>query len=164
MAFDSGRFVSTVTLVDSAGRKVTREFPHAETTYAACLVTLQNAIVPRLAAITKMKISHYQLAFVVLEQSLTLPSNAVAEDQLLISAPILGKANKRGYLRIPAPTNACFMSTTGQGYNQANFGYSLLDLYLTLFGNLGYCYISDREFIQKVDMRGERVSRTTIRK
>jgi len=162
MAFSSGKFVTTFTLIGTGGRTVIREYENYDTDYGFATAAAV-AMAVRLNNCSNLKIASYSLSFVKVEQSLVLPTNAYPEEQLLINAPIKGKGGKRAQIKIPAPKDVLFQSTTGQGHNLMNAGNATLLDFLLMFDQ-AYFKLSDGEQIDRNDLRGKRVHRTTIGK
>lgn len=163
MAFGTGSFRCIVTLVSAAGIKTIKEFMLTDTNFTNSEIAARVIIVPRLQAVTKLKIVSYTVTWVVQETSLTLPTAGDPENQLLVTAQVLGNARKHAAIRIPAPVDGFFFNPTGAGFNQPNFGNSALANYLAMFYSGAQCYTSDGERITNVNLKGRRIHRTTIR-
>jgi len=164
MAFGTGKFWTVVTLVSTAGVKTLKEYQLTATNFVNAELAARVTIVPRLTAVTKLKVVSYMVQWIVLEESLTLPTAGMPEDQLLVTAQVAGNARKHAALRIPAPVDGFFWRPNGSGFNEPNFGNSALANYLAMFYVGGNCLTSDGEQITNVNLKGRRIHRTTIRK
>ena len=160
MAFSTGKWVTTVTLCDTAGKRYIKEFENFDTSYQYAEQVARTAIVVFLAQVTKLKIVQYQVALVRVEESLVLPTSVYGGRTLSLSLPIKGNATKRAAIHIPEPADTLFMGTSGSRYETINWNSGQLLNYLNLF-DATYCYLADGERIDRKDMRGKVVTKKT---
>lgn len=160
MALVVQRYETKVTLVDSKGKRTTRTF-QMNSANIQTAETQALSIVQRLGIVSRCAIEQYWVGKVFTNNAFALPTNADIENQLTISAPILGNAKKRADISIPAPDVSNFQSPSGEGYNKPNFAATYLDLFLTMFTTGQQCLIADGENIVKTDLKGKRIHKTT---
>jgi len=115
------------------------------------------SIVQRLGIVSTAIIQSYSVSKIYAENAFALPASADLQNQLVISAGIAGKPNKRANLSIPAPHALNFLGTSGDSANKPNFGWTWLDTFLALFTTGSNCMVSDGEFIDKANVTGKRV-------
>jgi len=164
VALVSRGFWATFTLVDSTGKKTTKEY-HLRSANIATAVTNAVSIRDRLSIVSTAKIENYQVEQRFAEDAFTLPASGFMEEYAAISAPIAGQPGKRGSINVPSPHGLMFQSTVGSRRNDVDFGWTYTDLYLKMFDQPnGFCYVSDGEIIALNDLRGERRRRKTMKK
>lgn len=131
-----------VGLVDRGGKVVNRVFHLTATDTAgdaAAVLTDVGTILTNIAAVTELKIKSYRVSKVYSEAALTLPTSAEAEaeQQLHISALIVGDPTKSGTYDIPGPKQALFQSASGPGADLPNFSVTALDNFIEMFNSGG---------------------------
>lgn len=160
MAFVVERYEAKFTLVDSKGKRTTRSFQMNSASISVA-ETQAISIRDRLGIVSNCAIESYYVGKVFTNNAFALPASADIENQLTISAPILGNAKKRADISIPAPDISNFQSTSGEGRNKPNFAATYLDLFLTMFTTGQQCLIADGENIVKSDLKGKRIHKST---
>jgi len=141
-----------VALVDRGGKAVNRTFFMTTTDTAGDatdVFTDAATIRTNLLAVTELKIKSYRLAAVYAEDALTLPTSAEAEaeQQLHISALIVGDPTKSGTYDIPGPKQALFQAASGPGADLPNFSVTARHNFIEMFnpGGSDLATLSDGE-------------------
>lgn len=139
-------------LVDRGGKVVNRTFFLTATDAAGdatAVFTDVATIRTNLLAVTELKIKTERVTAVYAEDALTLPTSAEAEaeQQLHISALIVGHPNKSGTYDIPGPKQALFQAASGPGADLPNFSVTALDNFIEMFnpGGSDLATLSDGE-------------------
>jgi len=163
MALVASGWKLSVNLVDRGGRSTTREFALVATDTAgdaAAVLTAAGTILTRLQAVSASAVKSYQVGKVFLENALTLPTSAEAENEqhALITAQIRGIPNKSAVIDIPAPEQLVFLSASGPGADMVNFAQAEVDDYVEMFDSAAdnLATISDGEFINSGIVRGRK--------
>jgi len=142
MALTAIAWELTLGLVDRGGKVVNRTFSLTATDTAgdaAAVFTDVATIITNMVAVTELKIKSYRVTKVFAEDALTLPTSAEAEaeQQLHISALIIGDPTKSGTYDIPGPKQALFQSASGPGADLPNFSVTALDNFIEMFNSAG---------------------------
>lgn len=152
MALTALRWELVVGLADRGGKVVNRTFMLTSTDTAgdaAAVLTDVGTILTNLAAVTELKVKGYRVAKVYSESAFTLPTSAEAEAEqnLHVSALIVGDPTKSATYDIPGPKQALFQAASGAGADLPNFSNTALDNFLEMFNSGGsdLAYISDGE-------------------
>jgi len=133
---------AVVNLVDRGGKNFVRTFELTATDTAgdaAAVFTDVGTILTNLAAVTELKVKSYQVQKVFTENALTLPTSAEAEGEqnLHVSAKIVGDPTKSGTYDIPGPKQSLFQASSGPGADLPNFSVTALDNFLEMFNSAG---------------------------
>jgi len=133
---------AVVGLVDRGGKVVTRTFHLTATDTAgdaSAVLTDVATILTNLAAVTECKIKNYSVSKEYSENALTLPTSAEAEaeQQLHISALIVGSPTESATYDIPGPKQALFQAASGPGADLPNFSVTALDNFIEMFNSGG---------------------------
>lgn len=162
MAFVSGGFWLSVTLMDSGANLTTKTYQLKsadETEAAADSATILAA----LGAVTSAEITTYQWYQKMVENNVTYPSTGVQiEDLALLEFTIDGNPTKKATHTIPAPNPTIFTAATGPGANVVDTGDSAMVTYEGLFVSAGPAYISDGE-VADIIVQGRRIHRKSRR-
>lgn len=163
MAFVSGGFYLSVTLMDSGANQTTKtyELQAADETEAAAAVT---AILSALAGVTSAEITTYQWYEKMVENNVAYPSTGVQiEDMALLEFTIDGNPTKKATHTIPAPNPSIFTAATGPGANVLDTADSAVVAYEALFvPSTGSAFISDGE-LADIIVQGRRIHRKSRR-
>jgi len=163
MALVFQKYRLTVTFIDTAGEKVKRSViltsPDDINAGSAAL-----GIVTAYEAVSDAKIAGYEITKIFVENALSLPAAADNRDVCVVSAPIAGRPNKRGWYSFPAPKDTMFYGTTGPDANIAKMSQANMLVLLKVFasvanGGWGTGLLSDGETITLQDAAGERQHR-----
>lgn len=169
MALTAQGWELVLNLVDRGGKSINRTFEMVVTDTAgdaSDVFTDVGTILTNIAAVTELKVKGYRVAKVYAESALTLPTSAEAEaeQQLTISALIVGAPLKSGTYKIPGPKQALFQAASGAGADLPNFSNSALDNFIEMFnsGGTNIAYISDGESWDTNTAKGKKThSRST---
>jgi len=152
MALVAKEWQLSVGLVDRGGKVVNRTFhltAQDDAGDATGVFTDVATILTNLAAVTELKVKSYQVQKIFTDNALTLPTSAEAEAEqnLHISALIVGDPTKSGTYDIPGPKQALFQASSGPGADIPNFSSSALDTFIEMFNSAGsdLALISDGE-------------------
>lgn len=163
MALTTQGWKLTVNLVDRGNRTTTREYALVATDTAgdaAAVFTAASTILTRLQAVTASVVKSYSVSKVFVEDALTLPTSAEAENEqhALITAQIRGVPNKSATIDIPAPEQLVFLQASGEGADRVNFAQTEVDDYIEMFDSAAdnLATISDGEFINSGIVRGRK--------
>ncbi len=150
-------------LVDRGGKVVNRSFDltAVDTAGDATAVFADVAtIISRLDAVTELKIKSYNIGAVYVENALTLPTSAEAEaeQQLHLSALIVGQPTESATYDIPGPAQALFQASSGPGADLPNFSVTALDNFVEMFNSAGadLATISDGESWDTNTIKGKK--------
>jgi len=150
-------------LVDRGGKVVNRTFALVATDTAGDatdVFTDVGTIITRIQGVTELKIKSYRVAKVYAEDSLTLPTSAEAEaeQQLHLSALIIGDPTKSGTYDIPGPKQALFQAASGPGADLPNFSVTALDNFIEMFNSAGsnLATLSDGESWDSNTVKGKK--------
>lgn len=159
MAIVSAGWELTVDFADNGGKPFgTRVYDLVQTdgTLVPAVVT---SMLTKIQNATDASIAGYRIAEKFINDALTLPGAGVQnENQLLWTAPIVGRPDKSAVLSIPAAKIALFTNTSGKGANIANIANAALAAYVGMFDpTVGdEAYISDGEQIVSLSGSGHR--------
>jgi len=163
MALTSVGWKLVVGLVDRGGKVVNRTFHLTAVDTAGDATAVFSdvtTVLANLVAVTELKVKSYQVQKVYSEDALTLPTSAEAEaeQQLHISALIVGDPTKSGTYDIPGPKQLLFQASSGPGADLPNFSYSALDTFITMFNSAGsdLCTLSDGESWDENTAKGKK--------
>lgn len=152
-----------VGLVDRGGKVVNRTFKLKATDTAgdaAAVLTDVATILGYITAVTELKIKSYQVGKEFSEAALTLPTSAEAEaeQQLHLSALIVGDPTKSGTYDIPGPKQALFQAASGPGADLPNFSVTALDNFIEMFNSAGsdLATLSDGESWDSNTVKGKK--------
>lgn len=161
MAFVDQGWKLTLSLVDAGGNPTTREFPLVATDDAgdlAAVIADVQTIVDAYTLATDAIITKQTVSKDTVNDSVTLPTTSVnVEENLQVSAKIVGIPNKSAVFEIPAPKIGMFLATSGPNRNNANFASGPLPAIVNLYKTGGQVYISDGEQITDQGIKGKRV-------
>jgi len=153
-----------VNLVDRGGKNFVRTFAMVATDTAgdaSAVITDVGTILTNLAAVTELKVKSYQIQKVFSENALTLPTSAEAEGEqnLHVSAKIVGDPTKSGTYDIPGPKQALFQASSGPGADLPNFSVTALDNFLEMFNSAGtdIALLSDGESWDVNTAKGKKI-------
>lgn len=155
MAFVSDGFVATVTMVDTAGDSTIMSFPLISATLAAATTDLA-AIIGSLGVLSDAIISAYSLAEKTINDALVYPVDAEIENEAFFSGKIVGRPNRSGNFRIPAPVDLMFTTPTGPGHNIVDMSYAPLVTFLGMYDGSGPISVSDGEQLVTSSVVGHR--------
>jgi len=140
-----------VDLIDRGGNTTTRTYRLTNTDDAgdmdAVLASVTD-ILDRLADVSLLVVSGYSVNKRFIENALSLPTDAGAEVEAHaeITWPIYQHPEKSGTIDIPGPKVAVFQGTTGDPYNQVDFGAAEVLAYVGIWTFAGdLALISDGE-------------------
>jgi len=145
MAFVSGGFYSSVTLMDNGTNTTVQSYEldaadatEAAVNHAAVIVALNNVTDAEI-------ISHFWYEKMI-EDTPVIPGSGVQiENMALLSFDILGNPLKTATRTIPAPKSTVFTSGIGAGANVVDTAAANVVAFRSLFQNAGGCFISDGE-------------------
>lgn len=160
MAFVSDGFRATITLVDTAGDTTILTYNLTSATLAAAATDLA-AIIGSLGVLSDAIISAYTLGEVTINDALVYPADAEVEDEAFFSGKIVGRPNRSGNFRIPAPVDAMFVGPTGPNHNIVNMSYAPLVTFLGMFDGSGPISVSDGEQLVTSSVVGKRRKKGT---
>ena len=160
MAFVSDGFRATITLVDTAGDSTILTYNLTSATLAAAATDLA-AIIGSLGVLSDAIISAYTLGEVTINDALVYPADAEVEDEAFFTGKIVGRPNRSGNFRIPAPVDAMFTTPTGPGHNIVNMAYAALVTFLAMFDGSGPISVSDGEQLVTSSVVGKRRKKGT---
>jgi len=160
MAFVSDGFVATITVIDTAGDSTILTYPLNSADLAAAAVDMA-AIIGSLGVLSDAIISAYSLAEKTINNALVYPVDAEVEDEAFFSGKIVGRPNRSGNFRIPAPVDAMFVTPTGPGHNIVNMAYAPLVTFLAFYDGSGPVSVSDGEFLVTSSVVGKRRKKGT---
>jgi len=150
-------------LVDRGGKVVNRSFDLTAVDTAGdatAVFTDVATIISRLDAVTELKIKSYSVSAVYIEDALTLPTSAEAEaeQQLHLSALIVGSPTESATYDIPGPAQALFQAASGPGADLPNFSVTALDNFVEIFNSAGadLATISDGESWDTNTLKGKK--------
>lgn len=160
MAFVSDGYRATITMIDTAGDSTILTYPLNSADLAAAAVDLA-AIIGSLGVLSDAIISSYTLGEVTINDALVFPADAEVEDEAFFSGKIVGRPNRSGNFRIPAPVDAMFTTPTGPGHNIVNMAYAPLVTFLAFYDGSGPVSVSDGEFLVTSSVVGKRRKKGT---
>jgi len=142
MALSALRWELVVQLADRGGKVFLRTFNLTATDTAgdaSAVLTDVATILTNIAAVTELKVKGYRVAKVYSEDAFTLPTSAEAEGEqnLHLSALIVGDPTKSGTYDIPGPKQALFQAASGAGADLPNFASTPLDNFGEMFNSAG---------------------------
>jgi len=163
MALTKQYWKLVVGLVDRGGKVVNRTFRLVATDTAgdaATVISDVGTIITNLTAVTELKVKSYQISAVYEETSLTLPTSAEAEaeQQLHLSALIVGQPTESATYDIPGPKQALFQAASGPGADLPNFSVTVLDNFIEMFnsGGSNLAKLSDGESWDSNTVKGKK--------
>lgn len=159
-----------VGLVDRGARVFNRVFELTATDTAgdaSAVLTDVATILANIAAVTELKVKSYRVTKVFVENALTLPTSAEAEGEqnLHISALIVGDPTDSATYDIPGPKQALFLAASGPGADQPNFAVTALDNFIEMFNSAGsgLATISDGESWDTNTAKGKKIHKGSTR-
>jgi len=163
MALTSQGWELIVGLVDRGGKVVNRTFDMTAVDTAGDATAVfadVTTIIANLVAVTELKVKSYRVAKLYSEDALTLPTSAEAEaeQQLHLSALIVGDPTKSGTYDIPGPKQALFQAASGPGADLPNFSLTALDTFIEMFNSAGsdLAQLSDGESWDSNTVKGKK--------
>lgn len=160
MAFVSAGYRATVTLMDTAGDKTILTYDLNSATIVAANIDLA-AIIGSLGALSNGVVVSYSMQEVYLNDAVVYPAAAEIENEAFFSGQIVGRPNRSGNFRIPAPVDAMFVAPTGPNYNVVDMTYAALITYLNMFDASGPIKVSDGEYLVVPSIVGKRRKKGT---
>lgn len=160
MAFVTAGYRATVTLMDTAGDKTVLPFELNSATIVAANIDLA-AIIGSLGVLSNAVITQYTMQEVYLNDAVVYPTGAEIENEAFFSGQIVGRPNRSGNFRIPAPVDAMFVALTGPNYNIVDMTYAALLTYLGYFNDTGPVKVSDGEYLVAASVVGKRRKKGT---
>lgn len=161
MAVSSQGWKLVARWIDTGGNITTRTYDLTATDTAGDATDVFTDVATILAAavaVTDAHLAGYNVAKVLVEDALTLPTGDVnVEENAQISAKIDGIPNKSAVIEIPAPKSTLFQAPTGAGHNQVQFTTSPVPAFVNLFKTGAQILVSDGEAITDQDIKGKRV-------
>lgn len=160
MAFITAGYRATVTLMDTAGDKTVLPFELNSATIVAANIDLA-AIIGSLGVLSGGVIVSYSMQETYLNDAVTYPAAAEIENEAFFSGQIVGRPNRSGNFRIPAPVDAMFVGATGPNYNVVDMTYAPLITYMNFFDSTGPIKVSDGEYLVIPSIVGKRRKKGT---
>ena len=160
MAFVTAGYRASVTLMDTAGDKTILQYELNSATIVAANTDLA-AIIGSLGVLSTGVITSYSMQEVYLNDAVTYPALAEIENEAFFSGQIVGRPNRSGNFRIPAPVPAMFVSPTGPNFNVVDMTYADLVTYLNMFDGTGPIRVSDGEYLVPASVVGKRRKKGT---
>jgi hypothetical protein len=152
-----------VGMADRGGKVVNRTFDLTAVDTAgdaSAVLTDVATILSRLNGVSALVIKSYSVAKVYSNDALTLPTSAEAEaeQQLHLSALIIGDPTKSGTYDIPGPEQLCFQAASGPGADLPNFGQTELNVFVDIFdsGASDLAHLSDGESWDGLTVKGKK--------
>lgn len=163
MALAAQGWKLVVGLVDRGGKVVNRSFDLVAVDTAgdaSAVLTDVGTILTNIAGVTELKVKSYSVQKIFVEDALTLPTSAEAEaeQQLHLSALIVGAPNESATYDIPGPKQALFQAASGPGADLPNFTVTALDNFIEMFNSAGtnIAKLSDGESWDSNTVKGKK--------
>jgi len=160
MAFVTAGYRATVTLMDTAGDKTTLPYELNSATIVAANIDLA-AIIGSLGVLSDATIVSYTMQEVYLNDAVTYPVAAEIENEAFFSGQIVGRPNRSGNFRIPAPVDTMFVGPNGPNYNVVDMTNADLVTYMGYFDATGPVKVSDGEQLVVASIVGKRRKKGT---
>lgn len=165
MALILTEFVLEVSLLDS-GNDVTRKSYQLRGATYADAATAASEFIPVLAAATDAKIIGYRISEVYAEDNLSPFANDTVRNsvQAVITVTVANNPLKKATIVVPAPKNAMFQSTSGEGSDLVLATSGLVTGLVNEFKATGSVFISDREDVDAAAPNIKGIRRTVYRR
>lgn len=160
MAFVTAGYRATVTLMDTAGDKTILTYDLNSATIVAANIDLA-ALIGSLGVLSNGTIVSYSMQEIYLNDAVVYPAAAEIENEAFFSGQIVGRPNRSGNFRIPAPVDAMFVGATGPNYNVVDMTYAPLITYMGYFDATGPVKVSDGEQLVVASIVGKRRKKGT---